>query len=119
MQLAASIRRHFVHPVLIALPVGLWILSLFCDLLYLAGAEAALWSPLALYTMVGGFAAALAAHVPINLIVVSLYALNLWLRLGDPPNTGVAIVLSVMGVGILAVSSWLGERRIHVQGVRE
>jgi len=56
--------RPPVHPLLAAIPAGLWIVSLFCDLLYLGGAEAALWSPLALYTMAGGFAAALAAVVP-------------------------------------------------------
>ena len=119
-----------VHPLLAAIAVGLWIVSLFCDLLYLGGAEAALWSPLALYTMVGGFAAALAAvvprfkefglaHVPVNLIVVSLYAVNLWLRLGDAPNTGAAIALSVIGVGILAVSRWLGGERGRVQAASE
>lgn len=118
------------HPVLIALPVGLWVVSLFCDLLYLGGAEAAIWSPLALYTLVGGFVVALAAAVPrlkefglahvlVNLVVVSLYALNLWLRLGDAPNTGVAIALSVIGVSILAVSSWLAGARVRVQGVGE
>jgi uncharacterized membrane protein len=125
-----SILRHPVHPLLIAIPVALWIGSLFCDLLYLGGAEAAIWSPLALYTMAGGFVAALAAavprlkelslaHVPVNLIVVSLYAVNLWLRLGDPPSTGLAIALSVIGVSILAVSSWLGGARVRVEGVRE
>ena len=122
--------RPPVHPLLAAVAVGLWIVSLFCDLLYLGGAEAALWSPLALYTMVGGFAAVLAAvvprlkefglaHVPVNLIVVSLYAVNLWLRLGDAPSTGFAIVLSVIGVGLLALSSWLGGARVRVQGASE
>jgi uncharacterized membrane protein len=119
-----------VHPLLAAIPVGLWIVSLFCDLLYLGGAEAAIWSPLALYTLVGGFVVALAAvvprfkevglaHVPVNLIVVSLYAVNLWLRLGDAPNTGFAIVLSVIGVGLLALSRWLGGARARVQGAGE
>jgi len=122
--------RPPVHPLLAAIPVGLWIVSLFCDLLYLGGAEAALWSPLALYTLVGGLVVALAAavprfkefglaHVPVNLIVVSLYAVNLWLRLGDAPNTGFAIVLSVIGVGLLALSSWLGGARVRVQGASE
>jgi hypothetical protein len=59
------------------------------------------------------------AHVPVNLIVVSLYAVNLWLRLGDAPNTGFAIVLSVIGVGLLALSSWLGGARVRVQGASE
>jgi hypothetical protein len=114
-----------------ALRAALWIASLFCDLLYLAGAEAAIWSPLALYTLAGGFVAALAAaelqitklggiaRVPIDLIVLGLYALNLWLRLGDSPNTTLAIELSLGGVSILAVSSWLGARaKVRVEGVK-
>jgi hypothetical protein len=69
--------------------------------------------------MVGGFLAALAAavprlkemslaHVPVNLVVVGLYAVNLWLRLGERPDSSLAITLSVTGVSILAVSCWLG-----------
>jgi len=121
------------HPVLIALPVGLWIVSLSCDLLYLGGAEADLWAPLALYSMAGGFVAALAlavlrfretggiglALVPVHLIVASLYVASLGLRLGEAPNIGLAIVLSVMGVSILAVLSWLGGTRVRVQGASE
>ena len=86
-----------------ALALSLWIASLFCDLLYLGGAEAAIWAPLALYTLVGGFVAALAAatpqlrkvrglaHIPLEVLVLALYALNLSLRLGDSPNTALAI----------------------------
>ena len=125
-----SILKHPVHPLLTVIPVGLWVVSLFCDLLYLGGGEAAIWFPLARYTMVGGLVAALAAavpqlresslaHVPVNLIVLSLYALNLWLRTGDAPSTGIAIALSVIGVGTLAVSSWLGGARVRVQGASE
>jgi len=51
--------------------------------------------------------------------VVSLYAASLGLRLGEAPNTGLAIVLSVMGVSILAVLSWLAGARVPVQGVGE
>ena len=116
-----------------ALPAGLWIVSLSCDLLYLGGAEADLWAPLALYSMAGGFVAALAlavprfreiseiglTRVPVHLIVVSLYAASLGLRLGEAPNIGLAIVLSAMGVSILAVLSWLGGGRARPQGVSE
>ena len=133
MQPPAGIRQPRVHAVLIALPVGLWIVSLSCDLLYLGGAEADLWAPLALYSMAGGFVAALAlavprfreiheiglALVPVHLIVASLYAASLGLRLGEAPNLGLAIVLSVMGASILAVLSWLGGARVRVQGVGE
>jgi hypothetical protein len=111
----------------------LWICSLSCDLLYLGGAEAGLWAPLALYTMVAGFVVGLAlvvprfkeineiglARVPFHVLVVSLYAASLALRFGEAPNLGLAIVLSAMGVSILAVLSWLGGGKVRVQGVSE
>ena len=115
MQTPAGIFRHPVHPMLVVLPIGLWVFSLCCDLLYLGGAEAEIWSRLALYTMVGGFIGAFTAlalpgfvaQMNVTLVVVGLYAVNIWLRLGDP-NLAIAITLSVIGVGTLAVSSWLG-----------
>ena len=114
MQIPASASKVPVHPLLIALPLGLWVISLLCDLLYLGGAAPELWSRLALYTMVGGFAGALTAltlpgfvaHMNVTLVVVALYAVNIWLRLGDPHLT-MAIALSVTGVGVLAMSSWV------------
>lgn len=140
MHNSAAMRSHPIHPMLIVLPRGLWAFSLFCDLLYLGGGEAGLWSPLALYSMVGGFVVALAAvalpgfvelasladrqvkriglaHMNLTLVVVALYAVNIWLRFSDPANMGGAIVLSAISVGVLAVWSWLGGERLHVHGV--
>ena len=115
MQTPASIYRHPVHPLLVVLPAGLWVFSLFCDLLYLGGFEAEIWSRLALYAMVAGFVGAFTAlalpgfvaQMNVTLIVVALYAVNIWLRLGEP-HLASAIALSVIGVAMLAVSSWLG-----------
>ena len=114
MQTPVSISKHAVHPMLVVLPAGLWVFSLCCDLLYLGGAEAEIWSRLALYTMVGGFVCAFTvlalpgfvARINVTLVVVGLYAVNIWLRLGDL-NLGIAITLSVIGVSMLGVSSWL------------
>lgn len=139
MHTPASIVKHPIHTMLIVFPVGLWIFSLICDFIYLGGAPASVWSKVAFYTMVGGFVGALAAAVPglidlfslidrqvkkiallhmaINLTVVTLYAVNIWLRTSDPNNLGVCIVLSVIGVGMLAVSGWLGGEMVHVHGV--
>jgi len=133
MQTPAGLREPRVHPVLSALPAGLWVVALSCDLLYLGGAEADLWAPLALYTMVAGFVVGLGlvlprfreineiglARVPFHVIVVGLYAASLGLRLGEAPNTGLAIVLSVTGVSILAALSWLGGGTGRAQGVSE
>ena len=125
MQTPASISRYPVHPLLTALPVGLWVFSLLCDLLYLGGAEAEIWSKLALYTMVGGFIGAFTAmalpgfvaRMNVTLVVVALYAVNIWLRLGDP-SLAIAIALSAIGVGLLAVSSWLELHLLRWQGQR-
>jgi uncharacterized membrane protein len=136
MQTPASLSRQPVHPALIVLPVGLWVFSLFCDLLYLGGAEAGIWPRLALYAMVGGFVGALAAvalsgfvdvrlladrkvkktgltHLNLTLIVVALYAVNIWLRFSDPASLAIAIVLSAFGLGMLAVASWLGGEMVR------
>ena len=125
MQAPASISKHPVHPMLVVLPAGLWVFSLGCDLLYLGGAEAEIWSRLALYTMVGGFIGAFTAlalpgfvaQMNVTLVVVGLYAVNIWLRLGDP-NLAIAITLSVIGVSMLAVSSWLEIQLLRVRGKR-
>ena len=133
MNTRASIPSQPVHPALIVLPRVLLVFSLFCDVMYLVGAEAGLWPSLALYSMVAGFIGAFAAvalpgfadlaaltnrqvkkigvtHMNLTLIVVALYALNMWLRFSDRANMGVAIALSVIGVGVLAASIRLGRR---------
>jgi uncharacterized membrane protein len=105
--------RFAIKPALSTVPAGLWILSLFCDLLYLGGAEADLWPRLAFYSMVGGFAGALAAgalpgRFHITLAVVALYAVNIWLRFANPAEAEAGIVLSVVAIIMLGISSWLG-----------
>ena len=103
MRTPASIFKHPIHPMLIVFPIGLWIFSLACDLIRLAGAPGDAWSTVAFYTMVGGFIGALCAAIPgfidffyykgglppvkkiavthmaINLTVVVPYAANVWL----------------------------------------
>ena len=49
---------------LIVFPIGLWIFSLACDLIRLAGATADAWCTLAFFSLVGGLLGALCAAVP-------------------------------------------------------
>jgi uncharacterized membrane protein len=60
-------------------------------------------------------------HMSINLIVVALYAINIWLRAGEPgikgANMSVPVLLSILGVALLCVSGWLGGQMVHVYGV--
>lgn len=139
MRTPASIAGHPIHPMLITFPVGLFIFSLICDLCSMRSAEPATWALVAFYTMVGGFVGALAAAIPglidllslsdpgikktaithmsINLVVVALYAINIWLRTKNGTNVGTPIVLSIIGVAMLAVSGWLGGKMVHLAGV--
>jgi uncharacterized membrane protein len=139
MRTPATVARHPLHPMLIVFPVGLWIFSLVCDIAMLAGASSPGWQPAALYTMVGGLIGALVAAVPglvdllslhvprlrtialthmtLNLIVVALYAVNIWLRTQETADIRVPVLLSVIAVIMLAVSGWLGGEMVHVHGV--
>jgi uncharacterized membrane protein len=124
---------------LIVFPVGLWIFSLVCDLAVLGGATSPGWQITAFYTMVGGLVGALAAAVPglidllsihnprirtialthmtLNLIVVALYVVNIWLRMGQTVDIRLPVLLSVIAVLLLAVSGWLGGEMVHVHRV--
>ncbi len=145
MRTPASIFRHPIHPMLIVFPVGLWIFSLVCDLIRLAGAPGDAWSTVAFFSMVGGFIGALCAAVPgfidllfykggvppvkkialahmaINLSAVVLYAINIWLRASNPTgmdiSTSTPVLLSIIGVTLIFVSGWLGGQMVHVYGV--
>jgi uncharacterized membrane protein len=139
MRTPASIAGHPLHPMLIAFPVGLFIFSLVCDVVSNFASSPETWATVALYTMAGGFIGALLAAIPglidllsladarvrkiglthmsLNLLVVGLYAVNLWLRLGGAGNQGAPFWLAVAAVLILAVSGWLGAEMVHRHGV--
>lgn len=141
MRTPASVGKHPIHPMLVVFPIGLWIFSLICDLIGLSVAAPAVWRTVAFYTMVGGLIGALAAAVPgvidllyykggappvkkialthmtINLTVVVLYVVNIWLRTSSQESMKLPIILSVIGVGMITVSGWLGGQMVHVYGV--
>jgi uncharacterized membrane protein len=121
---------------LVAIPIGLWIFSLACDVIRVMGASSPNWQVAAYYTMVGGILGALLAAVPgfidmlslprglkrialihmaINLTVLALYVWNAYLR--KHGGLDVAVWLSVVAVGLLAVSGWLGGKMVYVHGV--
>jgi len=139
MRTPANIAGHPIHPMLVTIPIGLWLFSLVADLVGMRAADAQTWSTVALYSMVGGVIGALAAAVPglidllslkdrpiqktalihmsINLTLVVLYAINAWTRFNHSVTGGVALALSVLGVAMLAVSGWLGGKMVFVAGV--
>jgi len=45
--MGATIAKHPIHPMLVVFPIGLWIFSLVCDLVYLFGPATPLWRDMA------------------------------------------------------------------------
>jgi uncharacterized membrane protein len=138
MRTPANIKKHPIHPMLVAIPIGLWLFSLICDLVFVFGGGAEEWRIVAFYTMVGGIVGALCAAVPgfidmlslpaglkrialvhmgINLSVVALYAINVWLRATSETASVLTLWLSLLAVVMLGVSGWLGGKMVYVHGV--
>jgi len=135
----ASIAKHPIHPILVTLPIGLWIFSLASDVIFLMQWGPSVWKDVALYTMGGGIIGALLAAVPglvdllsmskgpvrrlgiwhmcINLIVVALFAVNFWLRTTATAQQPIPVWLSVIGVVLMFIAGWLGGEIVHVYGV--
>ena len=57
---------------LVPFPIGLWVFSLVCDLIFAFGATSPVWKTVALYSMAGGIIGALAAAVPGLIDLLSL-----------------------------------------------
>ena len=139
MSSPASIKGHPIHPMLVAFPVGLLVFSLISDIIYIAEWGGPVWNDVAYYTMLGGVVGALLAAVPgfidylsihepktkrtatkhmtLNLIVVALFIINLIIRSDGEPETTLPFMLSIVGVGILAYSGWLGGDMVYEHGM--
>ncbi len=134
----ASIQKHPIHPMLVALPIGLWIFALVCDVVRAAGG-AAIWGSVATYCVAAGIVGALLAAVPglidyfsideaqmkriatfhlaVNLGAVFIFAINLWLRFRLPVESNVPLALSLIGVLAIGLGGWLGGEMVYVKGM--
>jgi len=139
MRTPANIKGHPIHPMLVTIPIGLWVFSLVSDLIRMQSRVPETWHEVAYWTMVGGIVGALAAampglidllslkdaaikktalmHMGINLAVVALYVVNAYLRHVDPQNLGLPFGLSVIAILMLLVSGWLGGKMVYMAGV--
>ena len=55
-------------------------------------------------------------HMGINLTVVALFAVNFWLRLQGAAHSTV-LWFSIVAIGLLVVSGWLGGKMVYEEGV--
>ncbi|HEY7643112.1 MAG TPA: DUF2231 domain-containing protein [Steroidobacteraceae bacterium] len=141
MTTRVSISRHPIHPMLVTLPIGLWVFSLICDFAYV-GTDDARWAVTAYFTLGGGIVGALIAAVPglldllglhdpraqrigtyhlvLNLAIVAVQAANFWLRMQDGGHPQVLPrAISIVAVVALVIAGWLGGHLVHVLGVTQ
>ena len=134
----ASIAKHPVHPMLVPFPIGLWVFSFVADLIFLMGWGGAVWNDVAFYAMVGGTVGALLAapfglldllsiqdpvtrrvgkmHMVLNLLIVTMFAADLWFRMQTGTGAGLPVTLSAVAILLLLASGWLGGEMVYVHG---
>jgi len=139
MRTPASIAGHPIHPMLVPIAIGGFVLSFAADIICLATGHGDPWNMLAYYTMIGGVIGALCAavfglvdllslpagytrsvaikHMSINLLVVALYVVNICLRYNNPQSLKLPMILSFVAVLLLLVSGWLGGKMVFEAGV--
>jgi uncharacterized membrane protein/nitrite reductase/ring-hydroxylating ferredoxin subunit len=135
--------RHPLHPMLVHFPIGLFILSFVLDLASLAFPSVPNLVRDSFYAMLVGIITALIAAVPgfvdytdirsdhpgkrtatahmtLNLIVVALYGINLGVRssmLADSKIPLLPFILSLVSIGLLSASGYLGGRLVYDEGI--
>ena len=139
MRTPASIAGHPIHPMIVPIAIGGFILSFIFDIVCMATGRVDPWATVSYYTMIGGIVGALLAavfgfvdmlslpagatkkvaltHMAINLAVVVLFIFNAGMRHADVNPGGTPFVLSLIGVALLAVSGWLGGKMVFEAGV--
>ena len=134
MSTPASIRGHPIHPMLVALPIGLWVFSFAADIVFVAGWGGPVWRVIALYNLAAGVLGALLAAVPglidffsitdrrvgkialihmsMNLLAVALFALSFGLRFATAGT--LPLLISAAGLVSLAIAGWLGGELVYI-----
>jgi len=135
--------QHPIHPMLVHFPIGLFLLSFLLDLASLASSSVPNLVRGSFYAMLLGLITSLVAAVPglvdytdirsdhpgkrtatahmiLNFMVVVVYGINLGVRsssLLDPKISMGPFILSLVGVGLLSASGYLGGRLVYDDGI--
>ena len=138
MSTRASIYHHPIHPMIIVLPLGLWVFSVVCYLIYLLS-SVPVWHTVSLYAMAGGIiGGALAAipgaidfltlpksrvqtialsHMISNVVALTIFIIAFALAVFGSENSVVPFVLSVFGLLAVGTGGWLGGALVYEHGV--
>lgn len=130
-----AIAGHPIHPMLVAIPVGLFAWTFVSDLAYLAQDKDHMWYSIAFWSGIAAIVSALVAALPgfgdlltmarktdarevavvhmlLNLVNVALYVAAMILMLDDGATDGgrltAVVVMHAVGLGLLLPAGWLG-----------
>lgn len=146
MKSSVVVAKHPLHPMLIPIPIGAFLLALIGDLAY-AGTSNTFWYSFATWSIVVGVVGGLLAAVPglidyftvvrgearrpatthmvLNLGIVGLFVVNLAIRYFSTATVGanhwLTLALTVVADAALLYSGWLGGHLVyhHRLGVDE
>lgn len=125
----ANISKVPLHPMLVTIPVGMWVFSLVAQIIHVArGGQS--WRLASSYTMIGGVIGAVLALIPgmidylslsdkraktlatrhmlLNLVITALFSTAFRLNIRGPSGRIGALVLAFIGAGLLLISGTLG-----------
>ena len=134
---------HPFHPILVTIPIGTWVASFVFDIIGLVADDPAPYvmasNVLILIGLIGAVLAAVVGlldlsvlakgtparrtalvHMALNLTVVALFLIGLIVRWaqGDDDVSVVGFILSIVALGLLGISGWLGGKLAYHYGVR-
>ena len=133
----ARMATHPIHPMLVVLPLGLWVAALAFDIVQ-AFTGNAMWRTLAFWNIVAGIIGALLAagpgfvdyltltdragrlgtwHMILNLAAVAVFAVNAFVRTRVGVESWWPLALSLIGVVGVLVSGWLGGEMVYAERV--
>ena len=135
MRSKMAVGGHPLHPMLVGIPIGLFVWTFVADIIYLATDKEHMWYDIAFWSGIAAWVSALVAalpgfgdlltvavktdarqmsliHMALNVTIVALYFVAMLLMLDDGAVTGTELTLVVilhgLGSGLLLVSGWLG-----------
>ena len=134
---SARIAKHPIHPMLVVLPLGLWVAALVFDVIYAitghpslrtaafwnvgAGVVGALLAAIPgfvdWYGMTGRAGRLATYHMLLNLGAVAIFAVNWFVRTRVASGSSWPLILSIVGVIGVGISGWLGGELVYVHRV--
>jgi uncharacterized membrane protein len=139
MRTPTTLRGHPLHPILVAIPIGLFVFSVIADIIYLSGLGGSHWQSIAYFDLAGGLIAALVSAVPglidllavseprlrkiglthmcIMLLTVAIFAVDFWMRRSRNYAYSATFIVSIIGLLVLLIGGWLGAKLVHVFGM--